>query len=60
MTYRIRKKSGLLIPKTPKLIIPGHLPEMPGTELTDRIIQEEINIFLFLSNIYDFSLPNLI
>jgi|MDSZ01.2.fsa_nt_gb hypothetical protein len=42
MTYRIRKKSGILIPKTPKLIIPGHLPEMPGTELTDRIIQEEI------------------
>tara|TARA_B100000282_G_C31413960_1_gene345860 strand:- start:83 stop:472 length:390 start_codon:yes stop_codon:yes gene_type:complete len=42
MTYRIRKKSGLIIPKTPKLILPGTLPDPIKFDSTQKIVEEEI------------------
>ena len=41
MAISIKKKKGLIIPKTPQLILPG-MNELIGSSLTDKIVKEEI------------------
>ena len=43
MALTLRKKSGLIIPKTPKLIVPGFDDE---SSLQEKIIEEEIQKIL--------------
>ena len=45
MALVIRKKNGLLIPKTPKLIIPG-IQEEEESSLSEKIIEAEIQRIL--------------